>query len=58
MSISGCLVGLIEGIAVPVRHRAVEPDLAILAEMQHVLAAANNSGLLARFMSPQAAAPM
>ena len=31
------LVGMIEGVAVPVGHRAIEPDLAVVAEMQHVL---------------------
>ena len=30
------LVGMIEGVAVPVGHRAVEPDFAVAAEMQHV----------------------
>ena len=30
------LVGMIERVAVPVGHRAVEPDFAVAAEMQHV----------------------
>ena len=30
------LVGMIEGVAVPVGHRAVEPDFAVRAEMQNV----------------------
>ena len=36
------LVGMIERVAVPVGHRAIELDLAIVAEMQHVLSAARN----------------
>ena len=30
------MVGIFEGIAVPIGHRAIEPDLAVCAEMQNV----------------------
>ena len=36
------LVGMIERVAIPVGHRAIEPDFAVGAEMQNVLRAAHN----------------